>query len=170
MDHQSLENWESIYLQYRGALFAIAISVVGCDQLAEDAIHEAFVRIYRASKVPDDRVAYVFAAVRNSAIDLSRRAQRSRELHETIFNGQVPALEKTGPGETSRLLDRERDQILRKAIDGLAAEQREVVILKTFAGLTFTQIASITSAPAKTAETRYRRALDKLKQHLKGRL
>lgn len=169
MDAQSPESWETIYREHRQALFAIAYSVLGCEQMAEDAIHEAFVSIYRTNQSPIEEVAYVFTSVRNSAIDMSRRTKRVRQIHETIFNGHIPpAIDSSADRPT--LLDRERDLILRQAIDQLPSEQREVVILKTFADLTFEQIAMITATPTKTLATRYRRALARLEQQLKGKL
>ena len=170
MNEPPQELWEAIYQKHRRALFAIAYSILGCEQLAEDAIHEAFLAIYRAKQRPQDAESYAFSCVRNSAIDTSRRAKRLRQVHESIFNGYAPPAASGSATNPPSLLDQERDQLLRHAIDRLAPDQREVVILRAFAELTFDQIAEVTSSSAKTVASRYRRALDKLGEHLKGKL
>ena len=61
-----------------------------------------------------------------------------------------------------------RDQILRQAIDNLPENEREAIVLKTLAELTFQQAGEVTGIPAKTIATRYRRALEKLESRLRG--
>ncbi len=68
------------------------------------------------------------------------------------------------------LLTRERDQILRLAIDQLHEDDREVIVMKVFGDLTFDEIGGVLKQPAKTVATRYRRALVKLEERLRGQL
>jgi RNA polymerase sigma-70 factor (ECF subfamily) len=68
------------------------------------------------------------------------------------------------------VLTAERDQILRTAVNELDESDREVVVLKIFAGLTFDAVAEILDQPAKTVATRYRRSLMKLEERLRGQL
>ena len=63
----------------------------------------------------------------------------------------------------------ERCQILSEAIDSLDQLSREVVVLKTWSGLSFDAISQVTGIPSGTADTRYRRALLKLNSVLKER-
>lgn len=67
-------------------------------------------------------------------------------------------------------LTAERDQILRSAVDDLDEAERAVVVLKTFAGLTFAAIGEVLEQSEKTVATRYRRALLKLEEKLRGQL
>lgn len=116
-----------------------------------------------------DVVNYVFASVRNAARDVLRANRRASEVRETIFNGyQPPEQQSVNPADD--LLTVERDQILRAAIDDLDDAEREVVVMKTFAGLTFDAIGEVLEQPAKTVATRYRRALMKLEERLRGQL
>lgn len=166
----STESLEQVYRAHRHGLYSLALSVIGCEQSAEDAIHEAFVAMYRRSPIECDPVAYVFASVRNASIDISRRSQRAHRANETLFNGYVPPKAVPGTNGQERLLDQERDQILRRAIDGLPSHERELIVMKTFAQLTFDQIAEVLKEPMKTVATRYRRALKKLESELRGKL
>jgi RNA polymerase sigma factor (sigma-70 family) len=68
------------------------------------------------------------------------------------------------------LLAKERDSLLRSAIDQLSETDREAVVLKLYAGLTFEQAGKIADESPKTIATRYRRALEKLEVQLKGQL
>lgn len=160
---------EKTYCSHRQGLFSLALSITGCRQLAEDAIHSAFERLCRSNASPDgDIVNYVFASVRNASRDAIRSSRRATEVRETIFNGYVPPETSANPADD--LLTAERDQILRSAVNNLDEAEREVVILKAFAGLTFDAVAEVLDQSAKTVATRYRRALMKLEEKLKGQI
>lgn len=182
---------EAIYLSHRQALFSLALSTTGCAAMAEDAVHEAFVRLCRLSSAPaalmakdgssqssvqssvteepsdiapqiDQLVAYVFAAVRNAAIDAGRKQQTQKKLAESIF--QMRASKSTyGLPENN-----DRSEMLRKAVEALEQPAREVVILKVYGGLTFEQIGQVLEIPGATAATRYRRALSHLEDALRN--
>lgn len=159
--------------------------------MAEDAVHEAFVRLCRLSSFPavmpgnvdsgrcsvqssvteeqltsaplnEQLVAYVFAAVRNAAIDAGRKQQTQKKLAESIF--QMRASKSTdGLSENN-----DRSEMLRKAVEALEQPAREVVILKVYGGLTFEQIGQVLEIPGATAATRYRRALTHLEDALRS--
>jgi len=148
---------ESIYRQHRKGLFTLALSITGREDSAEDAVHEAIVRLCRSGKSPTgDPVAYVFAAVRNAAIDQKRKIGSV-----SIFNLTEPTQEPSSPVD-----DRERDRIVADAIDELPEDQREAVIMHLYTGLTFQQAAEALGVPLQTIASRYRRALARLKEQL----
>ncbi|WP_157665037.1 RNA polymerase sigma factor [Mariniblastus fucicola] len=164
---------ESLYREHRQGLFTYALSILGCGQTAEDAIQNAFARLHDApipiGGIEDDKmVPYVFRCVRNCAIDLQRNQQRQQRLGESLFESVQQREDQASPDDA--MLTQERAEQLRAAIDGLAELEREVVVLKIFAGLTFEQAGEMAETSPKTMATRYRRALLKLKDHLKGQL
>ena len=112
-------------------------------------------------------VPYVFRCVRNCAIDLQRKRRREKRLKESLFE---QAQGSSSDSSADSMLTQERADILRAAIDGLAEAEREVVVLKVFAGLTFEQAGEMAETSPKTMATRYRRALVKLENQLKGQL
>ena len=63
-------------------------------------------------------------------------------------------------------MEQERQTAIEEALDTLPADQREVVILKVWAGLNFPAIALTLGISANTAASRYRYALEKLRQRL----
>ena len=108
---------------------------------------------------PDD--ALVYQTLRRRAVDLSRRmdrrARREQAAAPPDWWQPVPD-EPTGDAE------------LETAVRTLPAPLREVVLLKVWGGLTFRQIADSLSIPPGTAASRYRYALNHLRDQLKEAL
>lgn len=164
---------ESLYRQHRQGLYSLAVSITGSHQLAEDSVQNAFARLF-GREIPgsipgsipgNDPVAYVYKSVRNSAIDTCRSAKRQSRLKESLFNGfRVTGRSETTPDEN--LLTQERSDLLREAIACLSEPEREAVVLRAFAGLTFAQAGEVANVSTKTVATRYRRALMKLADRL----
>jgi RNA polymerase sigma-70 factor (ECF subfamily) len=167
---------EDIYARHRQGLFTLALSITRCAARAEDAVHDAFVRLCRRRfiSVPPtgteagpgaDPVAYVFASVRNAAVDLVRRAPPDRARPASIFAG-ARASHAAAAAADAGALDAERRGWIARAIDALPPEQREAVILRVYAGLSFAQIAEAVDAPLQTVASRYRRGLERLRHQL----
>ncbi len=154
---------EQVYRQHRQALFSLALTITGCAGLAEDAVHEAFVRLCGMQEPPSGRLtAYVFAAVRNAAVDCCRRAKRERIVAETLFADE-------GTSGTSAV-DEARGELaarLRREIELLDESAREIMVMKIFGELTFDEIGSVLNTPAATVATRYRRTLMTLEERLR---
>jgi RNA polymerase sigma-70 factor (ECF subfamily) len=157
---------EQVYRQHRQALFSLALTITGCAGLAEDSVHEAFVRLCGRPELPSGGLAaYVFAAVRNAAVDCCRRTKRERTLAETLF---ADAARVGGP--VTDAVTRDRAELLRREIDLLDDGAREIIVMKIFGELTFDEIGSVLNAPAATVATRYRRALMTLEDRLRREL
>jgi RNA polymerase sigma-70 factor (ECF subfamily) len=131
---------------------------LGSPQAAADVVHDAFMRAVKSRRRfrgVENPVAYLFSIARNEAFRASRRR---------------PATERPlAPGEDFAGCDaatRDEAEVVAEALDRLPIEDREIVELKTFGGLTFREIAEVTGMPLATAATRYRRALDSLRPWL----
>ena len=172
---------EAIYKDHRQGLFTVALSITRKPDRAEDAVHDAFARLCRGGISPTgDPVAYAYAAVRNAAIDITRKRQemsihapaggaglspighRDARTNVSIYNGHDPSL--TGSDQAAMAAEAER--IVRDAVEELPDAQRDVLVMKLYGGLTFDQIAQAMNEPLSTVASRYRRALDKLKDRL----
>lgn len=168
-DTKVKEDLATIYRQHRQGLFSLALSITGCRQQAEDAVHSAFERLYRSDvALTGSAVSYVYVAVRNAACDIHRTSQRASGIHESVFADVAPVHNATGPEH--EVLTAERDNILRTAVNNLDSVDRQIVIMKAFGELTFDGIGAILEQPAKTVATRYRRALIRLEEKLRGQL
>ena len=159
------ETLEQVYRTHRQGLFTLALSITRCPNRAEDAVQDAFARLWQSEARPSDPVPYVFAAVRHAAIDLTRRAATAgRHEPASIFNGvpRAPA----DPAAT--VIDAEMHRRIRDAVESLPEAERETVVLKIYSGLTFEQMAEALDEPLPTVASRYRRALETLSRRIKG--
>ena len=132
---------------------------------ADDVVQETFARLARARKKlrrVENLTAYVFAVARNEAARLKSKQTRQRqalEVHpppaqygETAYSDEATAFETA--------------ETVRAALERLPMEQREIVELKAFGGLTLKEIAAVTALPPGTVATRYRTALERLREWL----
>jgi RNA polymerase sigma-70 factor, ECF subfamily len=153
---------ERIYGRHKQGLFVLALSITHSPSDAEDAIHDAFARLIRApNTMPADPVAYVFAAVRNAAID--RLRQRSPDAPP------LPTLSSC-LDSSDHAATKERDQAIARAIDTLPEELRMIVLLRVFSALTFRHIGELTETPTQTVVSRYVAALEQLRPQLRNML
>ncbi len=156
---------EQIYRRHRHGLYTLALSIAGRPDAAEDAVHDAVVRLCRSGMKPaGDPVAYVFAAVRNAAVDQRRRAGPRAAGNVSIFD--LPDAVDAGRPVDESAGDAERDRRVAEALAQLPVDQREAVVLHLFAGLTFAQAAEAVGAPLQTVASRYRRGLTALREPL----
>jgi len=153
---------EGIYREHRQGLYTLALAITRRADRAEDAVQEAFARLWRSGARPaGDAVAYVFAAVRNAAVDQGRRAAAETAVDPaSIFNG-LPA----DPAQA--VLDAERHARVRDAVETLPQAEREAVVLRVYGGLTFEQMAEALGEPLATVASRYRRATERLERRLR---
>ena len=135
---------------------------------AEDAVHDGFVRFWRARRRQRVRhpEAFLFGCVRRAAMDRRRRDARRRD-RERRAGADTPsdAGMFDSPAE-----QRERDDTIQRALSRLNVEQREVLVMKVWGELTFAELAEALSIPQGTAATRYRTALAKLRDELDGKV
>lgn len=128
-----------------------------CD--AEDVLQEAIVESWqRAKGMPDD--ALVFATIRRRSIDLARSSTKRAAREET----QQPE----EPWFELEVESREKQRLIENAVNALPTNYREVISLKIWGGLTFQEIADLTGIPLNTAASRYRYAIEELRENLKG--
>jgi RNA polymerase sigma-70 factor (ECF subfamily) len=100
----------------------------------------------------------VFATVRRRAVDLARRNDR-RAAREVAAHAHTPSLYFDPQPE-----DAERGQYVQQALEKLTPAYREVVLLKIWGELTFSEIAQALEIPPNTAASRYRYGLELLRQ------
>jgi RNA polymerase sigma-70 factor, ECF subfamily len=160
-----------LYDRYGGLAYAVAMRVLGDPGRAEDAVQEAFLKIWHHAGSFDIRRGslrtWLLAAVRNRSIDFLR----GRGAHERQELELQPAISQAGPRDDpwrEVSLSLERDAV-REAMSSLPVEQRQAVELAYFAGYSQREIADMTRVPLGTVKGRMRLALEKLNSYLQGR-
>src|SRR6266516_2593671 len=145
--------WRDWLGRHGPAMLLLARQWVGSRADAEDVVQEAFLRFWRSperAEVPvADPVAYLFACVKRAAMDWRRGGQR-RGRRENIV-----ALARSEADEGEALLSgplelEERRAAVEAALAQLPEAQREVLVMKVWAGLSFPQIALVLGIPADT--------------------
>jgi RNA polymerase sigma-70 factor (ECF subfamily) len=157
---QAADDWSAWLAEHGPALVLLARQYVSARADAEDIVQEGFVRFWRSRQRAHDRTAYLFACVKTSALEW-QRGRRRRWRRE-----QAAARDESEPLFDSTVEQDERRAAVEQALAELPAEQREVIVLKIWAGLSFPQIAEALAIPANTAASRYRYALAKLREQL----
>jgi RNA polymerase sigma-70 factor (ECF subfamily) len=152
---------ERIYRQYRQQLFTCALSVTRYPERAEDAIHDAFCRLFRLDRKPRRLKPYVFRAVRNAAIDqLRRNPLPKREDSDFIFE--------PGAGPAEEAARNEFKEQVEEVLLTITEDQRETIVQHLYAGLTFREIARLRGSPVGTVTAWYYRGLKRLRARLEG--
>lgn len=136
---------------------------LGSRENADDVLQETFVRAARSRKRfadVENIVAYMLTVTRHEAERfIQQKRRRSRRLIRPLDADALFRCSGNGPGHNSEAAD-----FAAAALSRLSAEQREVVELKIYAGLTFREIADVTKSPQGTVATRYRSALARIRQ------
>jgi len=160
--------FEVVYDRHADAAFSLAIRICRQRALAEDVVQEAFLSLWR-SGARYDRTrgsvrTWTLGIVHNRAIDaLRRRAVRDRGIvHEDGIEERLPARERT----ELEFAHRDEAREVRDALERLPAEQRRVIELAYYGGLTHQQIAAMLEQPVGTVKGRMRLGLQKLRTSL----
>jgi RNA polymerase sigma-70 factor (ECF subfamily) len=153
----------TIYERYEGTLTTLAASLLGDPANAEDVM-VCLVRSVHRLNIRGDLRAYLATAVANRARDYYRRRPRQRVV-PIAEAGHVTAGD---DGPLQMVIRNERLQQLRSALEELPYEQREAIALRLHADMKFREIARFQSVSVKTALSRYRYGLDKLRSRLNG--
>jgi RNA polymerase sigma-70 factor (ECF subfamily) len=156
---------ERLYDAHAPALFAFLLNLTRDEADARDLLQEVFVKLARDARLLDgirEERAFLIRLAHNAAIDLMRR-RGTRERTKENFAAEIisPFAPTSDPDEK---VFREE---LADALGELPAEQRAVVHLKLWGGLTFEEIAAALEIPPNTAASRYRYGLDKLRGRLR---
>ena len=163
------QEWKAWLSRHGPGMLLLARQWVSSRSDAEDVVQEAFLRFWRArgtSALPvADPVAYLFACVKRAAMDWQRGGRRRVRREEAIGSAR-PEMSAEDPLLTSPMEREERRLMIEAALARLPESQREVLVLKVWAELSFPQIAQALDIPADTAASRYRYALAKLKEQL----
>jgi RNA polymerase sigma-70 factor (ECF subfamily) len=143
------------------------VARLGSRDAADEVLQETFLRLVRQHRCLADvenLAAYVFMVARNEASRYAGRRARISERQKPLAADLFLEAKSEDPSR------REMADLVSAALATLNAEQREVVELKIYGGLTFREIAVVTGVPLPTAATRYRAALERLRGWLARQL
>jgi RNA polymerase sigma-70 factor (ECF subfamily) len=158
---------QKVYRQHRARMLAALIRVLGDFELAEDALQDACALALRAwgAPAPDDPVAWLLTAARNSAIDRLRRERLGREKLAQLGADVETVTRMTDFAEDSLLGmgDERLSLIFTCCHPALAKDARVALTLQAVAGLTAGQIARMFLVGEATLAQRLVRAKRKIR-------
>lgn len=170
---QDREALAEFYDQTAGALFSVALRIIGDPQEAEEIIQDVFVQIWEKAATFDPLIGVPFhwaiSITRNRSIDrLRSRQRRSRVIMEVEdFEASESAI--SAAPLQPQLTEQELTAV-RSAVKLLPTEQRQAIELAFFRGMTHPEIAEALNEPLGTIKARIRRGMLKLKDSLQAYL
>lgn len=156
--------------RYNGPLFWYGRKILGDQWLAEEMVHECFIRLWRtAGRFDASRSSvstYLYMLARTIAVDLHRRSRAQGEQRRVDVEAETIAETTAVEDDAARLVER---LTMRDALNSLSAAHREVLVLAHYDGLTQAEIASRLGIPLGTVKTRMFHGLRALRAILDSR-
>ena len=150
-----------LYDRFGRIAYGLALRVVRDASLAEDAVQEAFLQVWRGagSYRPERAKAstWLLTFVHRRAVDLVRREERRRA--EPVEALPDPA----GPSADDEAVRGSRRQVVRDALRALPSEQRQAIELAYYGGLTQSELADRLGQPLGTIKSRMFTGLQRLR-------
>jgi RNA polymerase sigma-70 factor, ECF subfamily len=158
--------FEVLYHRYVRSVFGLALRRLGDRMRAEDAVQETFAAVWRSARTfrPDrgPGAPWLYAVARNAIVD------RARGRHEPP--GEAPDMASAEPGPDERAEAAYVSWRVHRALSGLPPNERDVLELAYYGGLSQSEVADFLGIPLGTVKTRTRAALHRLADVLEGEL
>jgi len=161
--------FEQIVLPHLDAAYNLARWLTRNDEDAEDVVQEACLRAFKffGGFYGGDSRAWLLTIVRNTCYTWLRH-NRAHEL-TTPFDETIHDVECEGLNPEALLLHQADQQLLRRALEALPVESREVIVLRELEGLSYKEIGAIADIPLGTVMSRLARARKRLQHDLAKR-
>jgi RNA polymerase sigma-70 factor, ECF subfamily len=154
-----------LYDRFGGVAYGLALRILRDDALAQDAVQDAFLGVWRTADrfLPERAKAstWILTLVHRRAVDLVRRENVRRG--EPLEQAPEPAATETVEGEATLGFQR---RVVQEALKGLPPEQREALELAYYGGLTQSELAERLGQPLGTIKSRMFMGLARLRDLL----
>lgn len=149
-------------------LFGFALRILRKDELAEEAVQDAFVSIWNAAGSYQAHLSspmtWMATIARNKALDIRRRVQASAESDSIEFDSEMADVLPDSAAGPQERMEMSRDaQGLAECMDTLAGRQRQAIGMAFLHEMSHSEVAAQLSLPIGTVKTWIRRGLDRLR-------
>jgi RNA polymerase sigma-70 factor (ECF subfamily) len=165
-ERDQLPNFEQTVMPHLDAAYNLARWLMRNEQDAQDVAQEAYLRAFRffSSFRGGDARAWLLKIVRNTCytwLHANRPLQEASEFDENLFPSDSCA-----PNPEEVVLQNDSDALVRKALEMVPQNFREVLVLRELEGMSYKEIADITGMPIGTVMSSLSRARGRLRQVL----
>lgn len=151
-----------IYDHYSAALYGIIYRTIPNQQLAEETLHDVFLKIWEQIDRYDERkgalFTWMYRIARNKSIDVRRSKDFKLQEKSDDITDYVNMFESQGQGEDAIGLSR--------VLDGLEEMCKKLIQLNFFMGYTHAEISKEERIPLGTVKTRLRKCLIQIRKQL----
>lgn len=157
----------ALYRRYVQLVYSFAYRVLGSQEEAEDIVQEVFLALWEKDRYRSERgglASYLITMAKSRATD---RLRSKTAHHQRLRRWQLAsnAIPDSNPEEMASLQERRRR--VRAALTHLSINERQILEIGYFDGLSQSEIARQLDIPLGTVKSRSRRALQKLRQALR---
>jgi len=162
--------FSELYRRYSASAFGLANRILGDQPLAEEVLQEVFLSVWRRAGAFDPARgsvrSWLFAQIHHRSVDVVRREEAERRRSRAIVEPEATEEDMEGVIEESWLSAR-REHV-KTALTSLPPEQRRVIELAYYNGLTQSQVADAMGVPLGTVKSRTLAAMRRLRSTLAG--
>ena len=156
---------ERLYDAHAQGIFAFVLNLTRSEADTRDVLQEIFIKLAKRPELLDgirDERGFLLRLAHNLAIDHMRRRATREKNYEQFATEADDVFEPSTEAD-----ERSFRHALSEALSSLPVEQRAVAHLKLWEDFTFEAIAETLDIPTNTAASRYRYAIDKLRERLR---
>ena len=168
-ENAKLVRFEETVLPHLGAAYNLARWLVRNDHDAEDVVQESYLRALRFfdGYHGGDSRSWLLTIVRNTCFSWLQRNHKQGDT--TLFDEEIHSDTSGGSEVELRLLQQADIELLKRSLEELPDEFREVIVLRELEGLSYKEIADVSNIPLGTVMSRLARARKQLYQSLSRR-
>jgi RNA polymerase sigma factor (sigma-70 family) len=159
----------TLVMRYKEKIFTSIYLLVKDRYLAEDIFQEVFIKVIdtlRAGKYTDEGkfLPWAMRIAHNMCVDHFRKVKRTPTIKTSDDKDIFEVLNFFEPGADQKLMATQSHDRVRRLVDMLPEDQREVIILRHYADLSFKEISDLTNCSINTALGRMRYGLINLRK------
>jgi RNA polymerase sigma factor (sigma-70 family) len=159
----------TLIVRYKDKIYTSIYLLVKDKYLAEDIFQDVFIRVIdtlKGGRYTDEGkfLPWVMRIAHNMCVDHFRKVKRSPTIKTSDDRDIFEVLNFSEPGADQKMMSGQSHDRVRKMVDMLPEDQREVIILRHYADLSFKEIADLTKCSINTALGRMRYGLINLRK------